>query len=230
MATAPKFRINDIVYLNESANLGELESYRIGAIQQMTPGRWVYQIFIEKRPPDGQTVEDRIDLRQPVELFFDEAELITLCEAVNIALHNVQFRMNNVLNALASDCGGSAGTPVVKKGDSRFSIGDPVYIKASASKGFVENYLVTNIHKRPDVAEFMYELNLHGTIRALTNTLILEKPIFRQIYFREPELIDRCEALNTIAVALDHKVARLLAIKEAFCPSPEPSSGFDGSI
>lgn len=231
MATGPKFKINDIVYLNESANLGELDAYRINAIQQAISGRWVYQFFIEKRPPAGQTVEDRIDLKLPRQLFFDEAELLTLCEAVNIALLNVQHRMNVALNIKATICGGSfvSPTPVVKKGDSRFSLGDTVYIKASAERGFTEFYQVTNIHKQPSVAEFMYELNIYGTAPVRDNKLNLNK-VFRQIFFREPELIDQCEALNIMVGALDHKVARLLAIKEAFCPSPEPSVGFDGSI
>jgi hypothetical protein len=227
MATAPKFKIGDIVYLNESANLGELDAYKIDAIQQSLQGRWIYQIYIEKRPPDGQTVEDRVDLKLPRQLFFDEAELITLCQAVNTAVNNVQHRMNSTLNVLAAVCGGSAGTPVIKKGDSRYSIDETVYIKASAERGFTEFYHVTNIHKRPDVAEFMYELNIYGTARVTNNKLNLNK-VFRQIFFREPELIDQCEALNIIVGALDHKIARLLAIKEAFCPSPEPSS--DGSI
>lgn len=217
--TGPLYRIGDIVYLNESANLGELEAYKIGAIQQAQPGRWVYQIFIEKRPPDSQTVEDRDDLRFPHELFFDEVDLLTLCEANNIALNNVQNRINRLMNELTNCASGSTGTHPgpgpIPKGDARFSIGDNIFVKASANLGFLETYKVTNIHKRPGVAEFMYELDIHGTAKVNNPYLNLNK--FRQMFFREPELIDLCEALNTALIALDRKIARLLAIKAAFC-------------
>lgn len=224
MATGPFYKINDIVYLSESAHLGELDAFKIGAIHQAQPGRWVYQIFIEKRPPDTQTVEDRDDLRFTRQLFYEEAELLTLCEAVDTALANMQFRMNKTLDLLAGLCGGTFPAPVVKQGDSKFSIGDVIFIKASANKGFLEHYKVTDIHKQPSVAEYVYELDIHGTAKVTTNALVLNKPLFRQLFFREPELIDQCEALNTVVIALERKVLRLLAIKEAFCPSPEPSS------
>lgn len=229
MATGPLHKINDVVYMNEAANLGELDAFKVGAMHQVHPGKWVYQIFIEKRPPDSQTVEDRDDLRFTRQMFYDEAELLTLCPAVSAALHNVQHRMNSTLDQLASLCGGSAGTPIVKKGDSRFDVGDTIFIRASANKGFLEHYRITDIHKQPSVAEYMYELDIHGTAPVTTNALVLNKPLFRQLFFRESELIDQCEALHTVVIALEHKVIRLLGIKEAFCPSPDPSSnaGFD---
>lgn len=217
MAAGPLFKIGDIAYLNESAQLGELEAYRIGAVSQSSPGVWIYQIFIEKRPPDGQTVEDRIDLRQPTELFFSEAELLTLCDAVNIALHNTQGRINRGMQLLSSVCRGSDDIAPVPRGHSRFDVGDTVFVRASAVRGFVESYVITNIHKRPDVAEYEYELDIHGTWPVFSNTLDLSK--FRQLFFREPELVNQCEALNMSLDALDRKVARLLAIKVALCTS-----------
>ena len=227
MATAPLFKINQVVYLNESAHLGELEAYKIGAIQQAQADRWVYQIFIEKRPPDSQTVEDRIDLRFPRELFYGESELLTLCEATNIALLTEQRRINRMMG-LHANCSGSAGyqPPKHKKGDSLFNINDTVYVKASAGKGFLETYQVTNIHKQPSVSEFMYELNIYGNPQVLSDVLDLSK--FRQLFFRESELLDQCGALDIALGALERKVARLLAIKEAFCPSPEGSGS--GSV
>ena len=224
MATAPFYKINDIVYLAESANLGELDAFKIGAIHQANPGRWVYQIFIEKRPPDSQTVEDRDDLRFPRQMFYEEAELLTLCQAVDTALHNLQHRMNNMLSRQAELCGPTFPGPVVPKGDSKFNIGDVIFIKASANKGFLEHYKVTDIHKQPSITEYTYELDIHGTAAVTTNALVLNKPLFRQLFFRESELIDQCEALNTVVVALERKVLRMLSIKETFCPSPEPSS------
>ena len=40
MAVAPIFALKEIVYLVETAALGELEAYRIGAIEQKTTGKW----------------------------------------------------------------------------------------------------------------------------------------------------------------------------------------------
>ncbi len=227
MATGPLYKINDIVYLVESAVLGELEAYKIGAIQQATPGRWIYQIFIDKRPPDTQTAEDRVDLKLTRQMFYDESELTTLCLAVNMALTNMERRINRSMLYYDAVCGGTFTPPPPKKGDSKFDIGDTAFIKASAERGFIETYQITNIHKQPSVSEFLYELNIHGTTVILSNALVLDK--FRQMFFRESELIDQCEALNIALSALDRKVARLLAIKGALCPSPEPGSG-TGSV
>lgn len=224
MAVGPKFRIGDIVYSVESASLGELDAYRIGAIAQKSPGIWVYQFYIEKRPPDQQTVEDRIDLRYSTNLFYEESELTGMCDAVQLALINLQARMNRVCQLLAN-CGTAEHTPIIPINGSRFSLRDTVYIKASADIGFLETHQVIEIHRAPDVAEFVYRLNTDGA-KIPTAPLRHEsaqKWEWPVLYFRERELVSQCEALNMVVAALDRKISRILAIKLALC-CPETGS------
>lgn len=219
MAVAPKYKIGDVVHIAESASLGELDAYKIGAINQKSPGVWVYKIYIEKRPPASQTVEDRVDLRYAQQLYFEESELIDLCPAVDLAINNVQARINRA-NSIFASCG-SEGIPTVASGDARFNLNDIVWVKASADIGFLETHKVIEIHRAPDTAEYIYRLDLDGATiptNPLRNAQAVkwEWPV---IYFRERELISQCEALTLLLAALDRKMARLLNIKLALCES-----------
>ena len=217
MATGPIFRIGDIVYLAESANLGELEAYKIGAVHQRTPGRWVYQIFIEQKPPHEATIGGRIDLKSTLELFYEESELVTLCEAVDAALSNADTRTNKLQLSL-----NSCGSPdPVTEGDSKFSIDDVIFLRASAKIGFLESYTVTNIHQRPNSPEFLYELDIRGVQERPGGNQLSDTP--RQIFFKEREIVDKCAALQLAIEALDRKTLRLLGVKLSLCVEPATS-------
>ena len=223
MAVAPKYRIGDVVHSIESASLGELDAYKIGSIHQKSPGVWVYQIYIEKRPPDQQTVEDRIDLRYNANLFYEETELVDLCTAVNLAINNVQARINRIFLMLGN-CGTDEPIPSVPQGDARFNLRDVVWIKASADLGFIETHKVIEIHRAPGTAEYIYRLDTDGATiptNPLRNAAAVkwEWPV---LYFRERELVSQCEALNMVMAALERKISRLLAIKLVLCEQPTP--------
>lgn len=222
MPTKPTYNIGDVVYSVESAALGELDAYRIGSIHQKAPGFWVYQIYINKRPPDQQTVEDRIDLRTTSNLFFEESDLTGLCGAVHLAVLNVQSRINNIFLKL-QNCGTGAD-PI---GVPRFDLNNVVHIKASAEIGFLETHKVIEIHRAPDTAEYIYRLDTDGA-KIATNPLFsvsAPKSEWPVLYFRERELISECEALNIVMAALERKIARLLAIKLALCTHNPSGSG-----
>lgn len=228
MALGPKYRIGDVVHSVESASLGELDAYRIGSISQKSPGVWVYRFYIEKRPPDQQTVEDRIDLRTNWGLFYEESELTDVCTAVNLAILNVQARINRVSVQLQK-CGSEA--PADPPNGARFSLRDVVWIKASADIGFLETHKVIEIHRAPDAAEYIYRLDTDGAtiptnpLRSVS-AVKWEWPV---LYFRERELVSECEALNMVMVALERKISRLLAIKLTICNTAPPGPGTSGS-
>jgi len=223
---APRFKIGEVVYLVESAALGELEAYKIGGLRQTSPNTWVYQIYIEQKPPAEQTVGDRIDLKESREMFYEESELFTLCEAVQTAINNVEIRINRTQFMLDECNGVGEGTysnptpiepPAPGPNESRYNINDTVYVKASANLGFLEDYQVSGIMKQPDSREYIYSLTL--TTSKLSPGLTLSgKPRFKNnIYFKERELVTRCEALNLAFIALNRKMARLLALKVSLC-------------
>jgi len=209
MATSPLFKLKDIVYLVESAALGELEAYRIGAIKQTVDGQWVYQIFIEQKAPREQTVGDRIDLKTTQELFFSESEFTDLCSAIDAAIVNVESRITTAQNLLAA-CP-VTNLPEVVPGNSKFDIDSTVYIKASASIGFLEYHKVISIHQVFGSQEFTYELDLASIGPGNQQRQII--PIF----FKERELLTKCEALSTVTDALERKIGRLLGLKMAYC-------------
>lgn len=229
MPAAPIFKIRDVVYLVESAALGELEAYRIGAMRQKADGDWLYQIYIDQKPPAEQTVGDRIDLKEPRELMFHESDLIDFCGALDIAITNVQSRVNRFSNLFDSECVTGSGTdttgtgteptseppaqPAATPGAPKYAIEQQVFMRSSAQIGFLEAHKVTNIHQVPASAEFTYQLDLTTA-----------KPVGRPIpgatlYFKERELVDKCEALRLVLAALDRKMARLLGLKLAHCAS-----------
>lgn len=219
---APRYKIGDIVYLIESASLGELEAYKIGALSSREAGTWVYQIFIDQRPTvSGQTVEDRFDLRNPTELYFDESEVTDLCDAINLALNNIQGRMNRAMS-LTEECP-TTGLPLVPAGAPRFEIDDTVVIKASANIGFIEAFKVVHIYKDPGEAQYIYKLNTHGKVPTAYDFKIRSDK-YNELFFREQELMTQCEGLNAILLALDRKIARLLALKAAHCPDGSTGS------
>jgi hypothetical protein len=223
---APRFKIGEIVYLVESAALGELEAYKIGAMKQTSPDIWVYQIFIEQKPPTEQTVGDRIDLKESRDLFYEESELFTLCEAVQTAINNVEIRINRN-QFMIDECNGVQGgtyidpipvpQPNPGPNEPRYNIKDTVYVKASANIGFLEDYQVTGIMKQPSNREYMYSLSL-TTLKLAPGLTLSGKPRFKEnIYFKERELITKCEALNLAAASLDRKMSRLLSLRISLC-------------
>lgn len=213
MSAAPIYKIKDVVYLIESAALGELEAYRVGAIHQQADGVWIYQIFIEQKPPAEQTVGDRIDLKSATGMAYYESDLTDLCGALVSSIANVQSRINRYNNLYVSECTPSAGyePEAIASGAPRFSIGQQIYVRASAQIGFVETHTVTHIHKVPESAEFMYQLDL-------TTAKTVDRPITGPtLYFKEREFVNKCEAFDLVLAALDRKMVRLLSLKLAYC-------------
>lgn len=100
-ATAPRWNIDDIVYLQASAKLGFLEAYRVDSLKKIPTG-WVYTIDITQTPPAETTISDSLDLKQgrcggPTRhLYFSEGELITMQEALILAINNLELRKNKL--------------------------------------------------------------------------------------------------------------------------------------
>jgi hypothetical protein len=105
MPDKPIYSITDIIYLRESAVLGFIESYRVDGIKyDNETGQWIYQIAIRSRGPSVSTVIDHNDLREHHEiLMFREDELVTFCEALELAIQNTTERLN-YLTSLRAKC------------------------------------------------------------------------------------------------------------------------------
>lgn len=101
----PKFGIGDTVYLRESAVIGSLEAQTVAAIYQNTPTTIIY--FMRghlKSPPTVATFGDRITQLYRPNLYFEESELITYDEALQLVSSSLAARLDQVNAKL----GGSA--------------------------------------------------------------------------------------------------------------------------
>jgi hypothetical protein len=114
MSTISAFKIDDVVYLRTSAQIGFLESYKVTGIYQVRNGVFTYTININERPPSAQTVGDRIILKQPTTLYFNEDELLSYCEAQQIVVDHLRRRLASEEARLQARCpsgsGGSGST------------------------------------------------------------------------------------------------------------------------
>ena len=60
MANAPRWDVGDEVYLDASARIGFLESYKVTNVVRSRQ-RWLYTINVEQKPPAEPTIGDFID-------------------------------------------------------------------------------------------------------------------------------------------------------------------------
>lgn len=103
--TSPKFNVEDIVFLQESAALGNLESYVVAEVIQQPSGNFTYKFAVPERPPvNNTTVGDRNNLRQSQDFELLESELLTQCEAVALGVTKLQQDLNKVQQLQATFC------------------------------------------------------------------------------------------------------------------------------
>ena len=101
----PKYKINNTIYLRESAMLGFIESYKVnGIIYDSHTSQWMYQINIKNRGPATSLMVDRVDLRAQESLYFKESELIEFCEAINLAISEAEQRINKLKKMRDTRC------------------------------------------------------------------------------------------------------------------------------
>jgi len=92
---SPRYGISDLVYLEASARIGFLESYRVSNVVR-TRGRWLYTIGIEQKAPAETTLGGMVDLKSSQTLWFDESELVDLHDALLLAKNSLQLKLNKV--------------------------------------------------------------------------------------------------------------------------------------
>jgi len=96
--STPRWQVDDLVYLEASARIGFLESYKVSNVVS-NRGRWIYTINIEQKPPAETTVMDFNDLKNTRMLWFGENELISFEDALYLVKHSLELKLNKV-NAL----------------------------------------------------------------------------------------------------------------------------------
>jgi hypothetical protein len=158
------------------------------------------------KPPAQATVGDRIDLRRvnrtnkstpgirfpadPI-VFYNEEELLPLCEALTLVVDNLDKRLTRI-QPIKNGC---KPVPFTTDGSPRFNIDDTIWFAASARAGFLETAKVKAINTLPagtatNRLRFVYELSTKS-----------------HLYFMEDELIDQCEAVDLVISSLNNQLA-----------------------
>lgn len=79
----PLFDIGDEIYLKESAANGFLERFKI-ATRLQDGGEWVYSFGIPPKVTTSALFGDRVTHVHGRVLYFNESELVTICQAIDL--------------------------------------------------------------------------------------------------------------------------------------------------
>lgn len=106
----PKFGINEVVYVRESALNGYLEPQKV-ALAYFDPqiGKYWYSFKFKKSEPVTQTVGDIIDLKTKTQIQILEDDLCGFAEALVLKRNFLYNELNKTINQLA----GAAGSPEI---------------------------------------------------------------------------------------------------------------------
>lgn len=105
--SSPKYVVDDVVYLAESAKIGAIESYRVSGVRQDATGEWLYKLSVPPRPPINiTTIGDRITPHRSVSVDWEvsESELATYCEVLDIAISVLQANLDNLKAKRTAHC------------------------------------------------------------------------------------------------------------------------------
>jgi len=107
---APIYDIGSTVYLRESAAIGFVEGYKVQSVRYSVSGSVIYKLaFYAKSPNAAATIGDRITGLHVMPVEMRETDLITYCEALDLAIANLEEQLTS-LNRLksSSDCSGTS--------------------------------------------------------------------------------------------------------------------------
>lgn len=206
--TAPRFNRDDTVYLASSAAIGQLEGYRVTDARQTRAGKWVYKITFTKNPPMSALIGDTFDGKKAhPTIFFNEADLLPLCEAIDLALTRVSSRILKLETRQNNICDDE--TDAIVAGNPKYAIGDSVYFHTSARVGFLERGVVKGIYEtgvQTGSRQRRYEYQVR-----------FSSPNSLKLLFREDELIAFCDALALVLAFLYRKRDELTAQRDSLC-------------
>lgn len=100
---APIFEINDKAYFKESASAGFLEAIVIDSVQKRVTN-WVYTIRYQRKLPTSALFGDTITHHNGQTVYYDESELVTYCDALDLVEQNLISRLAETRRLIALAC------------------------------------------------------------------------------------------------------------------------------
>jgi hypothetical protein len=110
----PRFGVNSIVYLLESASAsGFLEAKRISSLVWNNDRKqWMYQFTYQVRPEHTMTIGDADNWRNYPVVYYLESELGIFCEAQDLVVKSLDRALANAKWRRDAICGAGTGTSV----------------------------------------------------------------------------------------------------------------------
>ncbi|MBD3407192.1 MAG: hypothetical protein GF411_13820 [Candidatus Lokiarchaeota archaeon] len=203
---APRFKVNDAVYLSESATMGRLESYRIDGVRyNQRLQDWIYSCVITMKGPETDTVIDNYNLKKSSVLEFKESTLSTLCEALDKAIPTLHHEIN-LLNIRRNVMSGVQETTNTDN-PFLYETGDEVYLRESAILGFIERFTVGNIKQDLSTKNWLYQITRPD----------VDSKYFSTLWFRSDEIVKLDEALELAINNYQTKINELTSLRESMC-------------
>lgn len=88
----PLFELNSTVYLKESAAAGFLEAVKVDTVQKRAT-EWVYSVRFNPKLPTSALFGDRITYHNPGVVYYNESELVSYCDALELVENNLTSRL-----------------------------------------------------------------------------------------------------------------------------------------
>ena len=103
--SAPRYAIGDILYVKESAAVGALEAVIISGVEMQPDNMvWVYKVTLAGNPQARATFGDMIQYYGSAKLYWWESELVSACDAYDLAIDYLQARINTITALRHSQC------------------------------------------------------------------------------------------------------------------------------
>jgi hypothetical protein len=197
----PTYKVNDVIYLRDSAMIGRLEAYRVDRVKYDIKYGWLYCAVIHMGGPETDTVIDHYNLKHVSSLWFRESDLIPVCDAATMAIDTLRHRLNS-LNARRDLIG--KREPSDKPS---LEPGMPVYIRESAAIGFIERVYITNIMQDNLTRAWVYQITRPG----------INVEFQKDLWYRDDELVDDMAAVNLAIDYVTTELGQLLIMQETVC-------------
>jgi len=102
-SNGPRYKVNDVVYLRESAAIGFLEAVIISGVTWGS-NQWLYSVRAGISQRNATHYGDKVSFVNGAQLLFTEEEFIPLCTALDLIEANLQRQLADIQRRKASLC------------------------------------------------------------------------------------------------------------------------------
>lgn len=238
----PKFGINEVVYVRESAIRGFVEPIAIAAIRyEPNINSYVYSFLKNKILSnliiqDGKVIVQRMRPAKPQEISpieVREEELITICEALEIQVRYLENQLElanaefeRVCNSVGSDLP-EANDPdiidnfIISPQEPRFGINDVVYlIETAQSVGRLEKVRIDAVEFDVSLQKWVYTSHFQqkpGENMTVGDRIDLKESVV--LRHTEDDLVTVCEAIPIRIDFLEQSLLRSTNLRDSVCGS-----------